>query len=112
MEVLLSNNCLSLTGMLNPSLGYSLQKRRSKKGKVRFFSLRSRFGAPPDGHWRFIVLCAELAKNQLHISDIRVQADEMRDALWEAGHFIASQNLRKPIYDARDVLNLKTTFGL
>ena len=112
MEVLLSNNCLSLTGMLNPSLGYSLQRRRSKKSKARFFSLRSRFGAPPDGHWRFIVLCAELAQNQLHISDIRVQADEMRDALWEAGHFIAPQNLRKPIYDARDVLNLKTTFGL
>lgn len=112
MEVLLSNNCLSLTGMLNPSLGYFLQRRRSKKGKVRFFSQRSKHGAPPDGHWRFIVLCAELAQNKLHISDIRVQADEMRDALWEAGHYVASQNLRKPIYDARDVLNLKTSFGL
>ena len=36
----------------------------------------------------------------------------LQEALQEAGHFIASQNLRKPIYDARDVLNLKTTFGL
>ena len=98
--------------MLNPSLGYSLQKRRCKKGKVRFFSLRSRFGAPPDGHWRFIVLCAELARNKLYVSDIRLLAEELEEALQEAGHYVASQNLRKTIYDARDVLNLKTTFGL
>ena len=58
------------------------------------------------------LLLAKVPAMEVHISDIRVQADEMRDALWEAGHFIASQNLRKPIYDARDVLNLKTTFGL
>ena len=108
MKLILSENCLSLVGMLNTSLGYHIEHRKNG-----FFAKRNSKGyVPPDGHWRFIVLCAELAKNQLHISDIRVQADEMRDALWEAGHFIASQNLRKPIYDARDVLNLKTTFGL
>ena len=94
--------------MLERGLGYHLEQRKNG-----FFAKRNSKGhVPPDGHWRFIVLCAELGQNKLHISDIRVQADEMRDALWEAGHFIASQNLRKPIYDARDVLNLKTTFGL
>ena len=119
MKVLLSQQCLSLTGMLERGLGYHLEQRKNG-----FFAKRNSKGhVPPDGHWRFIVLCAELAQNKLYItdiqvcreevnSDIRVQADEMRDALWEAGHFIASQNLRKPIYDARDVLNLKTTFGL
>ena len=108
MKVLLSQQCLSLTGMLERGLGYHLEQRKNG-----FFAKRNSKGhVPPDGHWRFIVLCAELGQNKLHISDIRVQADEMRDALWEAGHFIASQNLRKPIYDARDVLNLKTTFGL
>ena len=114
MEVILSNNCLSLTGMLNPSLGYFLQRR----GK-RFFSQRSKHGAPPDGHWRFIVLCAELAQNKLHITDIRVGWEELQSALYEAGHFIAAQMVRananakaKASYNATDVLNLKTTFGL
>ena len=114
MEVILSNNCLSLTGMLNPSLGYFLQRR----GK-RFFSQRSKHGAPPDGHWRFIVLCAELAQNKLHITDIRVGWEELQSALYEAGHFIAAQMVRananakaKASYNAADVLNLKTTFGL
>ena len=114
MEVILSNNCLSLTGMLNPSLGYFLQRR----GK-RFFSQRSKHGAPPDGHWRFIVLCAELAQNKLHITDIRVGWEELQSALYEAGHFIAAQMVRananakaKATYNAREVLNLKTTFGL
>ena len=108
MLVKLSNNCVSLTGMLRPELGYYL--RSSKKG--RFFSQRRRGYVPPDGHWRFIVLCAELAQNGLYVSGVRVLADEMREALWEAGHYVASQNVRKKIYDARDVLNLKTTFGL
>lgn len=114
MEIILSNNCLSLTGMLNPSLGYFLQRR----GK-RFFSQRSKHGAPPDGHWRFIVLCAELAQNKLHITDIQVDWLELQNALYEAKCFIASEQVRrnyadkcKASYNARDVLNLKTTFGI
>ena len=108
MRVILSKQCVSLTGMLRTDLGYYL--RSTKKGN--FYSQRSRHGVPCDGHWRFIVLCAELAQNKLHISDVRVLAEEMHEALREAGHYIASQNLRKTVYDARDVLNFKTTFGL
>ena len=108
MKVLLSQQCLSLTGMLERGLGYHIEHRKNG-----FFAKRNSKGhVPPDGHWRFIVLCAELARNKLYVTDIRLLAEELQEALQEAGHFIASQNLRKTIYDARDVLNLKTTFGL
>jgi hypothetical protein len=83
---------------------------RRKNG---FFARRDSKGfVPPDGHWRFIVLCAELAQNKLHITDIRVSREELKQALYEANLFIAMQNLRLETYNARDILNLKTTFGL
>ena len=108
MEVILSEQCVSLTGMLERGLGYYL--RSTKKG--RYFSQRTNCTVPRDGHWRFIVLCAELAQNRLYITDIRVSCDEVKNALTEAHHFIASQNLRLSVYTARDIINLKTTFGL
>ena len=115
MKVNLSNQCLSLTGMLDRGTGYYL--RSTKRGN--FYSQRSKGFVPPDGHWRFIVLCAELAQNGLHISDIDVHWMELSDALYEARHFVANQHVRqngvqgvKHTYNARDVLNLKTTFGL
>ena len=115
MEVKLSNQCLSLTGMLERGLGYYL--RSTKKG--RFYSQRSKGIVPPDGHWRFIVLCAELAQNGLHIADIKIGWLELQTALYEARHFIASEHVRrnyadkgKATYDARDILNLKTLFSL
>jgi len=108
MEVFLTKQCLSLTGCLGRGFGYYI--RSTKRG--RFFSQRSKYGAPPDGHWRFIVTCAELAQNRLHITDIRVSRDELKTALYEARCFIAMQNLRLDTYSARDILNLKTTFSL
>ena len=112
MQVILSEQCLSLTGMLERGTGYFLQARRTKSGVVRYYSQRSKYAVPPDGHWRFIVLCAELAQNKLHITDIRVSREELKQALYEAHLFIAMQNLRLDTYNARDILNLKTTFGL
>ena len=99
--------CTALVGMLKPELGYFLVQRGGS-----FFSQRSRHGAPPDGHWRFIVLCAELAQNGLHISDICVPRKELKAALREAHHFVAASHLKLSEYSARDILNLKTTFGL
>ena len=100
--------------MLERGLGYSLQRRKSG-----FYSQRSKGFVPPDGHWRFIVLCAELAQNGLYISDIEVSHIELSDALREAHHFVAGQqvyrnaiNNAKFTYNARDVLNLKTLFSL
>ena len=107
MEVILSKQCESLTGLLNRDLGYFIQRR----GK-RFFSQRSKYSVPPDGHWRFIVLCAQLAQNKLHIADIRVKREELHDALREAHHFVAADHLALANYYARDILNLKTTFSL
>ena len=108
MQVFLSKQCLSLTGLLRPDLGYYI--RSTKKGK--FFSQRSKHSVPPTGHLRFVFLCAELAQNRLHITDIRVSRDELKAALYEARCFIAMQNLKLEFYNARDILNLKTTFGL
>ena len=115
MKVILSNQCISLTGMLERGLGYHLQQRKNG-----FFAKRNTKGfVPSDGHWRFIVLCAELTRNKLYVSDIKVHWLELQTALYEARHFTASEQVRrnytdkcKASYNARDILNLKTTFGL
>ena len=102
MNIILSKQCESLTGTLGRGYGYCIESRRTKKGSLYHYA----------GHWRFIVLCAQLAQNKLHIADIRVKREELKQALYEAGCFIAMQNLRKDNYYARDILNLKTTFSL
>ena len=113
MTIILSKQCESLTGTLGRGYGYCIESRRTKKGSLYHYAKRNSKGpVPPSGHWRFIVLCAQLAQNRLHIADIRVKREELKQALYEAGCFIAMQNLRKDIYNARDILNLKTTFSL
>ena len=114
MKVILSKQCESLTGMLRTDLGYFLVKR-----KDNFYSVRSKHYVPADGHIQFIFTCAELAQNKLHMTDIEVHWVELKTALYEAHLFMAAQQVRdnyankgKVIYDARDILNLKTTFGL
>ena len=107
MRIILSNHCESLTGLLDPKLGYYIGRRKNG-----FYAVRNSKGSvPPDGHWRFILTCAQLAQNKLHIADIKVSREEVKKALYEARCFIAMQNLRKDFYDARDILNLKTTFS-
>ena len=108
MKIILSKQCESLTGMLNSSLGYHIEHRKNG-----FFSKRNQRGiVPPDGHWRMILTCAQLAQSKLHIADIRVSREELKQAMYEARIFIAMQHLRKDLYDARDILNLKITFSL
>ena len=108
MKIILSKQCESLTGMLNSSLGYHIEHRKNG-----FFSKRNQRGiVPPEGHWRFILTCAQLAQNKLHIADIRVSREELKQAMYEARIFIAMQHLRKDLYDARDIINLKITFSL
>ena len=115
MELFLSKQCESLTGSLGRGFGYYI--RSTKKG--RYFGQRSKHSVPPGGHWRFIVTCAELAQHKLHITDVKVDWLELQTALYEAKCFVASENVRrnyadkcKASYDARDIINLKTTFGL
>ena len=113
MNIILSKQCESLTGTLGRGYGYCIESRRTKKGSLYHYAKRNSKGpVPSDGHWRFIVLCAQLAQNKLHIADIRVKREELKQALYEAGCFIAMQHLRKDNYNARDILNLKTTFSL
>ena len=108
MEIILSKQCESLTGSLGRGFGYHIQKRKNG-----YFAKRNSKGViPPDGHWRFILTCAQLAQNKLHIADIRVSREELKQAMYEARIFIAMQHLRKDTYDARDIINLKITFSL
>ena len=107
MKIILSSNCESFTGSLGRGFGYFIVRRKNG-----FFSVRSRHSVPPDGHWNFIVSCAEIARMGLHFSDIKASRVEVSDALKEARHFIAATHLNLANYHARDILNLKITFGL
>ena len=113
MTIILSQQCESLTGTLGRGYGYCIESRRTKKGTLYHYAKRNSKGSvPPDGHWLFIVTCAQLAQNKLHIADIRVKREELQSALREAHHFVAADHLALSTYHARDILNLKTTFGL
>ena len=115
MEIKLSPICESLTGSLGRGFGYHIQRRKNG-----FFAKRNSKGSvPPDGHWRFILACAELAKMKLHVTDIEIHWMELQTALYEAHHFVASEHVRrnyadkaKLTYNAADIVNLKITFGL
>jgi hypothetical protein len=107
MEVILSSQTISLTGMLERGLGYYL--RSTKTG--RFFSQRSKHAVPPDGHWRFIVLCAELTRNKLYITDIRVPRCEVQAALKEAGLPLSGARDVRHELNARDILSLSSSIA-
>ena len=115
MEIFLNKaNCVSLTGTLCKKHGYYI----SRRGK-RFYGYRRRRNVPPDGHWLFIRDYAEMAAQGMLISDINIHWYELQSALYEAHHFVAAQHVRdnyndkaKASYDARDIINLKTLFGL
>ena len=115
MKIILTKQCESLTGSVGRGFGYHIQKRKNG-----FFAKRNSKGiVPQDGHWRFIDACAVQAKMKLHIADIKVDWMEVQSALYEARHFIASEQVRrnyadkcKATYNSSDIINLKTTFGL
>ncbi len=110
MKVILSEQCLSLTGMLERGLGYHLQQRKNG-----FFAKRNTKGFVPfDGHWRFIVLCAELAHNKLYVTDIRISIIELGKALKEAriNYLYLLRIPLKKEYNAADVLLLKERIAL
>ncbi len=109
MEIILSRNCESLSGSIGRGFGYHIQRRKNG-----FFGKRNSKGeVPRDGHWRFIVACAELAKIGLHIRDIKVKAGELDDAILEAGLFAPVLSKREQkAYNADDTLQLKERLGL
>jgi len=105
MKVILSTMCTSLVGMLERGLGYHLEHRKNG-----FFSKRNQRGSvPPDGHWRFIVLCAELAQNGLYIADIEVSRAELLNALSEAGLSLScARDVRREVLSASDILSIRS----
>ena len=103
MEIILSNQCQSLTGALGQGFGYSIQKQHGK-----FVSKRNSKGPiPRDGHLRFILACAELAQMKLHISDIRVPSWEFRTALCEAGLPLSGARDIRHELSATDIINYR-----
>ena len=113
MEIILSKQCEALTGSLGSGFGYSIQRRRDHEGRYHFYSQRSKWNVPPDGHLKFIFTCADLAQMGLHISDIRVSRDELVEAVEEAGWCLSRfmENLH-PTLTAKEVLTFKQNVGL
>ena len=108
MKILLSEQCENLTGSLGKGFGYFVVRRNNA-----YYSVRSKHQPiPPDGHLAFILTCAKMAHTGLYISDIRLSRKELWDALVEAHKWNAIGFLKKDFYNARDILNLKTLFGL
>lgn len=114
MEIILTKNCLSLTGSLGRGFGYHIKHRKNG-----FFIERNSNGVvPPDGHWKMICACANLAEMKLHVTDLKVTAEEMANALSEAGLTIPAYRLRAyprnypQEFNANDILNFKKRFNL
>ena len=116
MKVILEEHCLSLVGTIERGLGYHLVQRKNGC----FARRDSKAFVPPDGHWRFIVLCAEMAQNKLYITDIQVSRDEVQAALKEAGLPLSGARDVRHELNAADILSIasechsdiKKEFGL
>ena len=106
MQIFLSNQVVSLTGSLGKGYGYAV--RRNKNG---FYGVRNSKGVvPPDGHLKFILTCAQLAQMRTHIVDIRLTADELREALDEAGR--QDVRIANWEYNANTVEHLRVLWNL
>lgn len=119
MELILSRQCESLTGSLGSGFGYHIQRRTDSDGTIHFWGVRKSKGTvPSDGHLRFILTCANLAQNKLHISDIRVDRGELCDALREAGLrkaavFLATSPKEFPsVFCKDDIIDFKNKHNL
>ena len=110
MEIILSKQCESLTGSLGSGFGYSIQRRRDHEGRYHFYSQRSKWNVPPDGHLKFIFTCAKLAQMGLHVSDIRVPAKELREALEEAGLFVSAAHDVRHELSASDIIKIRRDY--
>ena len=112
MEIILSKQCEALTGSLGKGFGYSIQRRRDHEGRYHFYSQRSKWNVPPDGHLKFIFTCAELAQMRLHIADIKVTNRELFEALREANlpapAFLNWNNVET--YNANDIINYRRNY--
>ena len=114
MELILSKHCESLTGCLGRQFGYHIKHRKNG-----FFAERNpNSEVPPDGHWKMICACADLAEMKLHVTDIKVNAEEVAVALKEAGLTTPAYCLYAypadypQVFNEYDIINLKNRFNL
>ena len=108
MQIILSKNCLALQGVIGRDYGFHIECR-----KQNFYAVRNAGHVPPDGHWRFIVLCAEMARDGHFIKDIRVSGYEIKAALTEAAFLVSANRVNADYeYCAAEILDLKTLLGL
>ncbi len=119
MEIILSKQCESLTGSIGRGFGYYIRSFYCRRKNVtHYYAQRSKHSVPPDGHLRFILTCANLAQNKLHIADIRVSVAELHDALWEAGlrkaaAYITAHRTDFPnVFCKDDIINFKNKHNL
>ena len=113
MRLITSSRVATISGKIDSYTGYFLRVTRSRSGKRTIFSCRRRGYVPRDGHWRFILLCAEMAHAGLYVSDIVVDGNELYLALIEAHHWVAADSVKKYMtYNFHHIINLKITFGL
>ena len=113
MRLVASSNVETISGKIDSYTGYFLRVKRSKSGRRTIFTCRRRGYVPADGHWRFILMCAEMAHTGLYVSDIIVDGKELYYALYEARQRLAAQSVKKyMIYNFHHIINLKITFGL
>ena len=112
MEIILSLQCESIAGSLGSGFGYSIQGRKDHKGRYHFYSQRSKWNVPRDGHLKFIFACANLAQMGLHIADIKVTNRELFEALREANlpapAFLNWNNVET--YNATDIINFRRDY--
>ena len=114
MELFLSKQCESLTGSLGRQFGYHV--KHTKNG---FFVARNTNGnVPPDGHWKMICACANLAEMKLHVAGLKVYVEEVAAALSEAGLTTPAYCLYAypadypQVFNEYDIINLKNRFNL
>ena len=114
MELILSKHCEDISGSLGRQFGYHISHRKNG-----FFVIRNaKSKVPPDGHWKMICACADLANMRLHVADIKVEQQELIEALREAGvddHRALLSHHWDNIpssFNASDILNLKNDFRL
>ena len=114
MKIFLSENCVDIHGKIG-NTGYHV--RRSKN---TWYLRRNPNGyVPSDGHLSAIIRVASIAGG-FHVKDISIGWLELQEALFEAHRFQAAEHVRrnyiqgprKASYNARDIINLKHTFGL
>lgn len=115
MEIIMKNEA-SLTGMLDKSTGYFIQKRKGRFYAVRMKNFDAQYAKGQvslDGHWMTITQFAQLALIGNIVKDIRVSGFELHCAICESLHNIPRAALEyKRLYTAAEVYELKCKYNL